>query len=73
MIERAYTVTELDELRRACRNRLTWGNSLGAQFLPGETFKMGHGCSESSVEEFVRTHMMAGHVAEDLYLADKPS
>lgn len=67
---KAYTVTEINHLRQACENRYLWGS-----YSP----RMGGGMSRSyredekvkCVEEAVRTHMMAGHTAEDLYASER--
>lgn len=71
-ITRAYTVRELDQLRNACRSRWLYGTTY---FPPGY-----NGCSRSykdsdcdaAVEQLARTHMIAGHTADDIYEADKP-
>lgn len=67
--ERAYTVKEIDALRKACGERVLWGTTKPLAgcvssdcFAPGET--------ETLTEELVRTHMLAGHTAEDIYAAD---
>lgn len=71
-MNRAYTVEELDALRRACSNRWLYGTS----DLPSGNF-MSRSYKEDervrSVEELVRTHMIAGHVAQDLIDADRKS
>lgn len=66
MTERKYSVTELDDLRRACNNKYIWGRygntgrgGLSRTYLEVEKTKC--------VEEMVRTHMIAGHTAKDLY------
>lgn len=64
-LPRSYTVTEIDALRNLCERKFLFGSYQ----LP----KMG-GASRSyneiekytAVEEMVRTHMFAGHTAEDL-------
>ncbi len=69
MSERSYTVGELDELRRAVENK----------WLYGSYCRPHSGCSRSfredektkCVEQIVRTHMIAGHTAADLYESER--
>ena len=67
---RAYTVAEVDALRRACRDRLIWGSYSGPPNMPAgggyssQTYKADE--VNRQAEEMVRTHMMAGHVYADL-------
>lgn len=69
-MERAYTVSELDELRHACENKWLWGLYSGPQY---------NGCSRTyraeekiiAVEEMTRTHMLAGHTAADLIASER--
>lgn len=71
---RAYTVKELDALRYVVENKWLFGAydlmTLGghsytsASHYPGEKTK--------AVEEMVRTHMLAGHTAEDLVASERP-
>ena len=65
MNQRSYTVKELDDLRRAVEGRCLFGSSAwdgkarsSRQYSRGEL--------EQEVEEKVRTHMLAGHTAQDL-------
>jgi hypothetical protein len=70
MAERAYTVSELDALRRAAENKWLFG-SYGNS--PGKIrFSRSHKQEEKAVavEEMVRTHMLAGHTADDLYASE---
>lgn len=68
-MERAYTVAEIDALRNAAGNKWLWGSYRGPR---------GDGCSRSyqeaervrCVEDMVRTHMIAGHTAADLYASE---
>jgi len=70
MIQCVYTVNEIDELRRVVEERCEFGSCAPTQtgrvsrrsYMPGEL--------EREVEEKVRTHMLAGHVAQDLINAD---
>ena len=72
MTERAYTVAELDALRRAVETKWLWGS-----YCPqwSGTTGMSRSYNEQdkakSVEELVRTHMLAGHTAEDLYASER--
>lgn len=69
-MERAYTVREVDELRQAVEHRWLYGTTRQS---PGTTvsrvFKSEE--KEKCVEELLRTHMIAGHTAQDLYDADR--
>lgn len=69
MSERAYTVTELDALRRACEMRWLYGTTHLDKARMSRSFQAGE--KDQGVEQLVRTHMLAGHTAEDLYTADK--
>jgi len=70
MIQRVYTVNEIDELRHVVEERCEFGSCAPTQkgrvsrrsYMPGEL--------EREVEEKVRTHMLAGHVAQDLVNED---
>jgi hypothetical protein len=65
MIERAYTVKEIDELRKVCEYRWLFGSSVPSAMVEyGRSYQIGE--KEKAVEEIVRTHMLAGHVAQDL-------
>jgi len=77
--ERSYTVREIDELRQAVETRWLFGTTVmnlairrrllehragsSRSFMPGE--------KEMAVEERVRTHMLAGHIAKDIYDSDR--
>lgn len=69
--DRAYTVQEIDELRSAVENRFLWGNANG----PSPDEQSGAIFSESekvvTVEQHVRTYMLAGITGADLRKADK--
>jgi hypothetical protein len=65
---RAYTVPEIDALRYACTLRWLYGTTN----LPQVAFSRNYCDNEKyrGVEEMVRTHMIAGHTADDLKKAD---
>ena len=71
-MEHRYTVKEIDELRAATRNRLNYGNANGNWVPPEETFRVFYPASNQTVEEHVRTYMLAGITAQNLKDADKP-
>lgn len=71
MSERKYSVSELDALRSAVSNKWLFGNynistngQISRSYREEEKTKV--------VEEIVRTHMLAGHTADDL-LASEPN
>lgn len=71
MMERGYTLSELDALRRIVRNKVVYGSYLE----PGEhSWQSAYFRSATeiiaAVEEVVRTHMIAGHVAADLLASE---
>lgn len=69
MSERSYTVRELDDLRSVVERKWLYGS-----------YGFRDGCSRSynevektkCVEELVRTHMLAGHTAQDLLASERP-
>jgi hypothetical protein len=63
--ERAYTVKELDELRSAVRWRLL------SRFPPGTYSFDVPAYIDKRLEEVVRTHMLAGHAADDVKAATR--
>ena len=71
MSERKYTVHEIDELRAVCERRWLFGSA----YLSANT-----GCSRSykssekdiGVEQLVRTYMLSGITAQDIYETDRP-
>ena len=71
MSERAYTVREIDELRRACERRWLYGTtaSLGDGVHVSRPYRTED--KDKGVEELVRTYMLAGIVAEDIYTEDR--
>jgi hypothetical protein len=72
MTDRAYTVQEIDALRMCCRHKYLWGHYSGPRH---DSLSRGYQESDmiTAVEEMVRTHMLAGHTADDLKSADHPS
>jgi len=71
MADRAYTVAEIDALRGACKCRWLYGTTrLSSQ--GGMSRSYGPGELDAAVEQMVRTYMMAGIVAEDIYAQDAP-
>lgn len=71
MSDRAYTVGEIDALRGAVSNMWLYGS----YSLQDRGFSRVYGEAEKTrcVEEIVRTHMVAGHTAEDLYATEQRS
>lgn len=75
MPERSYTVAEIDELRATVRSHVVFGRN------PSFSANGGHGSwpaqsnqeISSVVEDRVRTHMLAGHTAEDLRIGAGPT
>lgn len=69
MTDRAYTVREIDALRQACEHKYIWGTY---GYVEGR-YPRGYRESEMrvAVEEMVRTHMLAGHTADDLYASER--
>lgn len=70
MPERAYTVAEIDALRRACENKWLFGTY-------GQVGNYHSRCyteveKTQCVEAIVRTQMLAGHTANDLYASERP-
>lgn len=72
MSDRAYTVAEIDDLRQACERKWLYG----CYRLPTGAGRGSRCYLEQeravAVEEMVRTHMVAGHTAEDLYASEDP-
>lgn len=71
-MERAYTVSELNALRRIIENKWLFGtydfNSVGNRWSRSYYENEKASC----VEKLVRTHMLAGHTADDLIKSEKP-
>lgn len=69
MAERAYTVRELDALREAVENKWLYGRyRLGGYASQSRPYMEAE--KVACVEQMVRTHMLAGHTAEDLYASE---
>jgi hypothetical protein len=64
-MERAYTVREIDDLRKVIYMRLTYGTS----YIPNGA--SGTCAKQEDVEAVLRTHMIAGHTAQDLRDEDR--
>lgn len=66
MADRAYTVKEIDDLRRACDDRYLFGSCV----YYGNGPRVSHSYSERdkavAVEQMVRAYMISGHIAQDL-------
>lgn len=69
-MERAYTVAEIDSLRIACRQRWLYGTTAISGSGVSRGFRQNE--MDSGSEELVRTYMLAGLVATDIYAADRP-
>lgn len=69
MSERAYTVREIDDLRKAVENKWLFGSYMPSQ-ISGFSRSYNEVEKAACVEQLVRTHMMAGHTAEDLYASE---
>lgn len=70
-IERAYTPTEIDELRAAIKRHCDDGNAFRMCWWPGETSRMFYSIKPEELELRTRTHMLAGHVAKDIIEEDR--
>lgn len=78
-MERAYTVSEIDKLRVAVRTKYVYGSTYFPPPKPGETTfgrqslrSYSQGEVEIATEERLRSYMLAGITAEDIYEQDKP-
>ncbi len=74
MTDRSYTIAELDALREVVEHKFLYG-----QFRPRSTRQIQAHCWSrpyreedkiAHVEQQVRTHMLAGHTAEDLLASE---
>lgn len=72
MAERAYTVSEIDELRNTLKYRYMFGSSY---FPPNSGDRTGRVYREdemvAEVEQQVRTYMIAGITSDDIVAHDK--
>lgn len=76
MSERAYTVREVDELRRAIEHKWLFGTySSPVKWLGVGGIVVSPSYKERdkavAVEQMVRTHMQAGHTASDLLASEE--
>jgi len=62
--ERSYTVTEINNLRRTVRNKCLYGSY--SPRGPATSIAYRETDLNTIIEEQVRTHMLAGHTADDL-------
>ena len=69
-MERTYTVREVDALRSACESKWLFSSYRGRS---GASRAYKEDEKTRCVEEIVRTHMQAGHTAEDLYASEAPT
>lgn len=67
--EKRYSVSELEALRQAVENKWLYGSY---RLPTGSAFSRSYREEEKTkaVEEIVRTHMIAGHTAEDLHASE---
>ena len=70
-MERAYTVREIDALRRVCEDRWLYGTSaMGvAGFRTSRSYRGEE--KDVAVEQMVRTYMLGGVVASDIIAEDE--
>lgn len=71
MPERLYSVREIDALRLAIEHKWLFGTY--GFYRGGSSRSYREEEKAKCVEELVRTHMMAGHTAEDLYASERVS
>lgn len=67
---RSYTVREIDDLRIACENKWLFGvyDTRPRNGFSVRSSRPYRGSEKTrAVEEMVRTHMLAGHTAKDLW------
>jgi hypothetical protein len=67
MTERSYTVSELDGLRQAVEMKWLFGSYTQAGRCSRAYYERD---KTAAVEQLVRTHMLAGHTADDLYASE---
>ena len=73
MVDRAYTVREIDALRRVCEEKWLYGSIGTPSDGPRESRSYKPQDKAVGVEELVRTYMLAGLTADDLLAAALPS
>ena len=64
-----YSVEEIDKLRRVVTERWTWGSTESTSNRVSRSYSEPERTLE--VEQIVRTHMLAGHYAEDILESDR--
>lgn len=69
MSERKYSVAELDDLRQTVENKYLFGTYSLSRSGSSRSYREDE--KVKAVEEMVRTHMLAGHTAEDLRASDR--
>ena len=68
MSDKKYSVFEIDDLRQVMQNKYLWGDYNGPPSDPqGTSLSRSYNEADKTktVEEWVRTAMLAGHTAED--------
>lgn len=73
-MERSYTVKEIDDLRTVIANKIRFGRYDGTP--PNGYMWMTIGNPQIDyvlLEERIRTHMLAGHTAQDLLNSESPT
>lgn len=71
MGERAYTVSEINDLRQVVETKWLWGSYNLSQHSGGMSRSFNENERAKAVEEMVRTHMLAGHTAADLLASER--
>jgi hypothetical protein len=72
MSERAYTVSEIEALRWAVENKWLFGSyNFSSSAMSSRCYSNDE--KTKCVEQIVRTHMLAGHTASDLYASERTS
>ena len=71
MSERKYTVSEIDQLRSAVRLRCIFGTSNSKHWLHAY-YAHNSQDMDKRIEEQLRTYMIAGITADDIYKEDDP-
>ena len=72
-MSRAYTVKEIDALRRVIGEKLIWGRYRGPTGNFGMSGSYNQVELDKRVEERIRTSMIAGHTAQDLLDSEGPT